>query len=143
MLDSGLVKDAQDYAELKVKVKRHEAEIAKLKELMKPLEERLIESFIANGVSSVKAVGGTVGIIEEVWPALIVPEGWTADEARAKAVAALEGMGHGRFITYNQQSMRALVREMKDDAGHLPPPLGEFVRAEIRHRIGVTNAKEK
>lgn len=141
-LDAGLVKDAREYAEMHSERKRHQREVDKLGAKMAELEERLSEAFISAGVSLVKTDVGTVHVREETWPALIVAEGEDKNPVRRGAVMALEAMGHGNMITFNQQSARALVRELADDEGRLPPPLGNYLRAEVRHRIGVRGSGE-
>ncbi len=90
-----------------------------------------------------KLDGATLFLREEVWPALVVPDGVDRDMARLAACHQLEAMGHWRAVNFNTQSLRALVKELDsgDSAGTLTGPLGDFVRAEKRTRVVVNNAK--
>lgn len=142
-MSSQLIVDAVEFAALTEQRKRLKRDIEALQEQLDAIEERLSESFIQNGLGNMTVRGVVVHSYRQIFPALIVPEGFTRDEARDRAVRALEDMGHRRLVTYNGQSMRALVKDLMDDDGALPPPLGDWVRAEIRHRIGVRKAGER
>lgn len=139
---SGLAHDAREFARLHAKKRKLKRQLDTLGEELAVLEERLSEQFLAEGVSSIKTRFGNPHLRTEVWPALVVPEGWTVGEARQRAVEVLQEMGRNDLVTFNHQSLRTLVREMMDEDGTLPEPLGSFVRAEIKHRIGVRGAND-
>jgi len=134
---SELARDATEFAKLHEKRRKLQSQVADVEANLKILEDRLSEAFIASGVSSMKVKGGTVHIRREMWPALIIPDGVDRDVARKHAVDTLIAMGHEGMITYNHQSVRGLLKDLVDDDGNVPPPLGEWVRAEVKHRVGV------
>jgi hypothetical protein len=142
--ESGLVRDAREYARLDARLRKLRRDEDEVSEQLREIEERLAESFVAEGVGSVKVAGATVHVRREVWPALVVPEGVTRDDARAMAVHVLQSMGHGNMVTYNHQSVRGLLADLAVEEGDeivVPEPLGTYIRAEVRHRIGVRRSR--
>lgn len=139
---SELVRDARNFARKTAKKRKLQRQLDALDEELKQLGEFLSEAFLVEGVSSIKTTHGTCSLREETWPALVVPDGMTKDEARAEAVRTLQAMGRDDLVTYNHISMRSVVKELMDEDGELPPPLGLYVRAEVKHRVGVRGAKE-
>lgn len=138
----GPVYDAKLYAILYGQKRRLSRLLDQVDGRLRELEERLKEAMIEQGVGSMHITGlrATVHLRKETWSQLVVPEGWTEEEARLRVARILEDMGLGKMVTYNHMSMRGLVIEMADEEGRLPLPLGEFVRAETKHRVGVRRA---
>lgn len=146
----GLGEKARKYARHKARYRRLKSELGALGKTLATLEEELTEMFLTEGVSSLKTEDGNPYLQNETWPALVVPEGLgkedekvAKDEARAGAVEALRAMGYGHMVTYNQMSVRGLLKDLADPVtGELPPPLGTFVKASTKPRVRVRDAKE-
>lgn len=135
MMDPDFLEEAKRFVQLSGKKADLKFKLGVVEKELEEMQEGLSNRFAEGGVSKITVDGATLYVKKDTFASLKVPDGSTPDKVRLDVVHLLESMGHERMITYNHQSMKALVKELQDEDGELPPPLGTYVKADSRYRV--------
>jgi len=134
-MDDTFITAAKRFHALCAERKRIEAELKTVMDELDSLQEPLTSMFVDAGVSKISVDDVTLYVARESVPSMIVPEGTPAEVVRLMIVHTLAKMGHESAINYNYSSVRSLLKELADEEGNIPEPLGSLMKLDTRHKV--------
>jgi len=100
----------REFVALETRKRELDSELKAIAARIDDLEQALVPQFLADGVASMKVDGRTVYIAQEIHA--------SPANDRAEVIAALKRSELGQYVSenYNTQSLRALRREVAEEA---------------------------
>ena len=124
----------QQFVDLEARKRELENELKAVENLMKTLEESILDEWTQNGQTGAKIGGYTLYVNRQLWA------GAAKGKEGVDVAAALGESGMAWLATANWQKLSAWVRELDQQGEYLPAPLQDVIsvteRFSLRARKG-------